>query len=134
MVDPPQPGEDSYELDKNERLTIHNNMKERGFLLYETFSKLEGIQCQKPQGAMYLFPALLLPKTAVDQQRILNLLPDEFYCLRLLETTGICTVPGSGFGQAEGTWHVRTTFLAPGTQWIKDWETFHKRFYDQYRD
>ncbi|CAL9730147.1 hypothetical protein MOUN0_I07712 [Monosporozyma unispora] len=134
MVDPPQPGEDSYELDKNERLTIHNNMKERGFLLYETFSKLEGIQCQKPQGAMYLFPALLLPQKALEEAKRLNLLPDEFYCLRLLETTGICTVPGSGFGQAEGTWHVRTTFLAPGTQWIKDWETFHKRFYDQYRD
>lgn len=134
MVDPPQIGDESYELDKNERDTIHNNMKERGFLLYNTFSKLEGIQCQRPQGAMYLFPTLLLPQKALDEASRLNLLPDEFYCLRLLEATGICTVPGSGFGQVKGTWHVRTTFLAPGTQWIKNWETFHKTFYDQYRD
>ena len=134
MVDPPKEGDDSYLSDKEERLTIHNNMKERGFLLYETFSKLEGIKCQKPQGAMYLFPSLLLPKRALEEAQKLNLLPDEFYCLRLLEATGICTVPGSGFGQVNGTWHLRTTFLAPGTKWIKDWENFHKKFYDQYRD
>lgn len=27
---------------------------------------------------------------------------DFFYCLRLLETTGVTVVPGSGFGQARG--------------------------------
>ncbi len=30
---------------------------------------------------------------------------------RLLEATGIVTVPGSGFKQAPGTYHVRTTIL-----------------------
>ena len=116
MVNPPKEGDDSYLSDKEEKLTIHNNMKERGFLLYETFSKLEGIKCQKPQGAMYLFPSLLLPKRALEEAQKLNLLPDEFYCLRLLEATGICTFPGSGFGQVNGTWHLRTTFLAPGAK------------------
>ena len=43
---------------------------------------------------------------------------DEFYCMRLLEATGICVVPGSGFGQKDGTLHFRTTFLAPGTEWV----------------
>ena len=37
--------------------------------------------------------------------------PDTFYCLNLLEDTGILTVPGSGFGQEEGTLHLRTTIL-----------------------
>ena len=37
--------------------------------------------------------------------------PDFLYCEELLDTTGICTVPGSGFGQEEGTYHFRTTFL-----------------------
>ncbi len=60
--------------------------------------------------------------------------PDEFYCQELLENTGICTVPGSGFGQVPGTYHLRTTFLAPGTEWIEKWEKFHKEFYDKYRD
>lgn len=33
--------------------------------------------------------------------------PDMLYCLRLLEETGICVVPGSGFGQRKGTYHFR---------------------------
>ena len=30
--------------------------------------------------------------------------PDAYYCMLLLEETGIVTVPGSGFRQVEGTW------------------------------
>lgn len=33
--------------------------------------------------------------------------PDMFFCIKLLEETGICVVPGSGFGQREGTFHFR---------------------------
>lgn len=33
--------------------------------------------------------------------------PDMYYCMRLLEEEGICLVPGSGFGQREGTFHFR---------------------------
>lgn len=33
-----------------------------------------------------------------------------FYCMKLLEETGICVVPGSGFGQREGTYHFRYRF------------------------
>lgn len=33
--------------------------------------------------------------------------PDQFYCMQFLEKKGVCVVPGSGFGQKEGTWHFR---------------------------
>lgn len=33
-----------------------------------------------------------------------------FYCMKLLEETGLCVVPGSGFGQKEGTYHFRYSF------------------------
>jgi aspartate/methionine/tyrosine aminotransferase len=33
--------------------------------------------------------------------------------MALLDETGICVVPGSGFGQLPGTLHFRTTFLPP---------------------
>eukprot|EP01052_Picozoa_sp_SAG31_P011933 SAG31_NODE_688_length_12807_cov_6.395814_1_plen_64_part_00 len=33
--------------------------------------------------------------------------------MELVEDTGIVVVPGSGFGQKNGTWHIRTTFLPP---------------------
>ncbi len=38
---------------------------------------------------------------------------DDDYCLALLESTGICVVPGSGFGQEPGSAHFRTTILPP---------------------
>lgn len=41
-----------------------------------------------------------------------NMVPDMFYCMKLLEETGICVVPGSGFGQREGTYHFR--YCVPG--------------------
>ena len=34
--------------------------------------------------------------------------PDEYYCMELLENHGISCVPGSGFGQTEGTYHFRS--------------------------
>ena len=37
--------------------------------------------------------------------------PDEYYCLKLLEETGISFVPGSGFGQIEGTYQFRLVLL-----------------------
>ena len=134
MVAPPSEGQPSYEMDKNERLHIHNTLKERGELLYKTFQELEGIECQKPQGAMYLFPRLYFSQKVIEAAQKADLQPDEFYCHALLESTGICVVPGSGFGQEDGTWHLRTTFLAPGTEWIQKWKSFHQDFYKKYAD
>ena len=34
---------------------------------------------------------------------------DTYYCLELLSQTGVCVVPGSGFGQRERMWHFRYT-------------------------
>jgi alanine transaminase len=83
---------------------------------------------------MYLFPTIKLPKKACEAAAAEGRTPDEFYCMRLLEATGVCVVPGSGFGQKEGTLHFRTTFLAPGTEWVGSIVKFHKEFMDKYRD
>ncbi len=82
---------------------------------------------------MYLFPTITLPQKAIDAAKEAGNAPDEFYCLNLLDKTGVCLVPGSGFGQKEGTLHFRTTFLAPGTDWIGRIVKFHKEFLNQYR-
>lgn len=59
-----------------------------------------------------------------------------FYCLRLLEATGISTVPGSGFGQAEGTLHLRTTIL-PREEvmeaFVSKFKTFHEAFMQEFK-
>ncbi|KAG7699395.1 hypothetical protein KL951_001112 [Ogataea haglerorum] len=128
MINPPSEGQESYPLYKQERDAIHEALKERSSLLYEAFNTMEGVACQKPEGAMYLFPRLTLTKKVFEEAAKVGMEPDEYYCGQLLENTGICAVPGSGFGQVEGTWHVRTTFLAPGTEWIEDWKKFHAKF------
>ena len=70
---------------------------------------------------MYAFPRITLPPGVTDAQ----------WCLALLEATGICVVPGSGFGQAPGTWHFRTTILPPVEQIqqvVRRLGDFHRAF------
>jgi alanine transaminase len=82
---------------------------------------------------MYLFPTIKLSQKAIEAAKKENRTPDEFYSFRLLDATGICIVAGSGFGQKEGTLHFRTTFLAPGTEWVGRITKFHKEFMDEFR-
>jgi alanine transaminase len=132
MVNPPKPGSPSYETYNKEYNSIYEGLKKRANALYEAFGKMTGVQCQDPQGAMYLFPTITLPEKAVKAAEEAGKKPDEFYCLRMLDATGICVVPGSGFGQKEGTWHFRTTFLPPGTEWVGRMTKFHEDFLKEY--
>lgn len=133
MTNPPTEGMPSYPLYKQEYDGIFNGLYQRAHALYDAFCKMEGVSCASPAGSMYLFPTIALPKKAIEAAKKEGKSPDEFYCMRLLEATGVCIVPGSGFGQKEGTLHFRTTFLAPGTEWVGRIEKFHKEFMDQYR-
>ena len=132
MVNPPKKGDPSYELYAKEYDSIFNGLKERANALYNAFGKMEGVECQPPQGSMYLFPTIHLPKKAVEAAKQEGRTPDELYISRMLDSTGVCMVPGTGFGQAEGTCHFRTTFLAPGTDWVSRIEKFHGDFMKQY--
>jgi aspartate/methionine/tyrosine aminotransferase len=103
MVTPPKPGAPSYEVYNKEKTTILDEMKKRAVILAEGLNKIDGVSCNVIAGAMYAFPSVKLPAGKTDFE----------YCMALLEETGICVVPGSGFGQAEGTFHFRTTILPP---------------------
>ncbi|PHH62508.1 hypothetical protein CDD81_7081 [Ophiocordyceps australis] len=133
MVNPPEPGDPSYELYNREYTAVYEGLRERATAIHDAFSHMEGVECNQPQGSMYLFPTIRLPQRAIDAAAAEGRSPDEFYCMRLLEQTGVCVVPGSGFGQAQGTLHFRTTFLAPGTEWVGSIVKFHKEFMDKYR-
>ena len=62
---------------------------------------------------MYAFPSLHLPARYVARSVEAGQEADEAWCLDLMERTGIVCVPGSGFGQKEGTHHARMTILPP---------------------
>lgn len=133
MVDPPKPGSPSYPLYTEEYNAIFKTLQSRAQALYEAFQKMEGVSCASPQGSMYLFPTLSLPEKLVAEAEKEGKKPDEWYCLKLLDATGVCVVPGSGFGQKEGEWHFRTTFLAGGEDWLERIVGFHKELFDEFR-
>jgi aspartate/methionine/tyrosine aminotransferase len=103
MVTPPPEGGPSRARWEAERREIFETLARRARLVEEGLNAVPGIRCNRVAGAMYAFPSITLPTGMTD----------EAYCLRLLEETGICVVPGTGFGQATGTWHFRTTILPP---------------------
>ncbi|XP_063039289.1 alanine aminotransferase 2-like [Melospiza melodia melodia] len=113
IVDPPKPGEPSYERFQAEREAVLSALAEKARLTEEIFNRTPGIHCNPVQGAMYSFPRIDLPPRAVAAAKEKKQSPDMFFCMRLLEETGICVVPGSGFGQKEGTYHFRMTILPP---------------------
>lgn len=132
MVNPPTPGEPSYKVYQKEYDAIFIALHTRALALHKAFITMEGVSCQPPQGSMYLFPEIKLGPKAVQAAAKAGRKPDEFYTLELLDATGICVVPGSGFGQKEGSWHFRTTFLPAGVDWIERFITFHSRFMQTY--
>jgi len=111
VVNPPQPGEPSYEQFTREKAEVLESLSKRAKSIADTFNSIPGMNCNIVQGAMYAFPQVLIPEKAVAKAKSLGQAPDVFYAFQLLEKTGICCVPGSGFGQRPGTYHFRTTIL-----------------------
>ncbi|CAL1544175.1 unnamed protein product [Lymnaea stagnalis] len=135
VVNPPRPGEPSYALFKEQKDTVLGQLSEKGRMTTEMFNSIPGIFCNPVQGAMYAFPNIDIPKKAVEEAKAKGLAADAFYCYSLLEETGICVVPGSGFGQKEGTWHFRTTILPPVEKiadMLNRFGDFHVKFLNKY--
>ncbi|KAJ8713760.1 hypothetical protein PYW07_014130 [Mythimna separata] len=132
---PPQPGEPSYCLWIKERTAVLDSLNSRAKMIVETFNNMEGFTCNIVQGAMYAFPRIELPPKAIEAAKAANKKPDVFYAFKLLEETGICIVPGSGFGQRPGTFHFRTTILPQPDvlqEMLDVFKTFHANFTKQY--
>ncbi|MBA0745473.1 hypothetical protein Gogos_008048, partial [Gossypium gossypioides] len=129
-------GDESYESYSAERDGILSSLARRAKTLEDAFNKLEGVTCNKAEGAMYLFPRIDLPVKAIKAAEAAKKAPDAYYCQHLLAATGIVFVPGSGFGQVPGTWHFRCTIL-PQEEKIPAIVTrltdFHKSFMDEFR-
>lgn len=137
VMNPPKPGDESYAAYKAEKDGILESLARRAKSLEDAFNNLEGFTCNKAEGAMYVFPQIRLPKKAIEAAKAAGKAPDAFYALRLLEATGIVVVPGSGFGQVPGTWHIRCTILPQEDKIpavITRFKAFHEKFMAQYRD
>lgn len=131
LVDPPKPGELSYDIFIKEKQQVLDVLDQKAKLLTEMLNKIEGVKCNPVQGAMYAFARINIPKKAIDYARQIGKEADLFYCIEMINETGICVVPGSGFHQKDGTYHFRTTILPPIDEiksFLIRFEKFHLDF------
>lgn len=149
MINPPKEGDESYEVYIKEKTHTLNSLHERANILAEGLNKIEGVSLNIPQGAMYAFVKVELPedKNFLIENEKRSPAPEHSdwyrekalyyakrnvdYCMAMLEETGVCVVPGSGFGQKEGTYHFRVTFLPPVEQirsFVEKFERFHLKY------
>ncbi|KAL3117686.1 hypothetical protein niasHT_010244 [Heterodera trifolii] len=136
VVDHPKPGDPSYDQWLKEKTAVLDSLHKRAQLVTKAYNQVEGVHCQQVQGAMYAFPRFLLPDKAIAEAKASGVQPDFFYVKQLLEETGVCVVPGSGFGQRPGTFHFRTTILPPidiFEDMLNRFGAFHKRFLAKYK-
>lgn len=135
MCRQPMPGEESFDLFTNEEFAIFDSLKRKAVSLVKGLNDIDGMTCNPSDGAMYAFPAVELPPKAMDEATRQEETPDTLYALSLLEETGICVVPASGFGQKEGRTGFRTTFLPPEDELdraIAEFKRHHDLFCQKY--
>ncbi len=136
MVNPPKENTPSYATYVSERDSILSSLKRRAIKLAAALNELEGVSCQPVEGALYAFPQITLPAKAVEAAKKACKAADAFYALRLLDQTGICVVPGTGFSQVPGTFHYRTTILPSEKDMdtvIADVKKFHEAFMKEFK-
>ncbi|KAJ7402391.1 glutamic--pyruvic transaminase [Pitangus sulphuratus] len=122
-------------LADEEKESVLNNLAKKAKLTEDMLNKIPGLHCNPLQGAMYAFPRIFIPSKAIEEAKAHKMAPDMFYCMKLLEETGICVVPGSGFGQREGTHHFRITILPPVEKLkilLEKVKDFHIKFLEKY--
>ncbi|KAF3959609.1 hypothetical protein CMV_015589, partial [Castanea mollissima] len=137
MVNPPKPGDISYDQFVRESKGIIESLRRRARIMTDGFNSCRNVVCNFTEGAMYSFPQIRLPPRAIEAAKRAGKVPDVFYCLKLLEATGISTVPGSGFGQKEGVFHLRTTILPAEEEMpeiMSSYKKFNDEFMEQYED
>jgi len=137
MVNPPKPGDISYDHFVRESKGIIESLRRRARIMTDGFNSCRNVVCNFTEGAMYSFPQIRLPPRAIEAAKRAGKVPDVLYCLKLLEATGISTVPGSGFGQKEGVFHLRTTILPAEEDMpaiMASFKKFNDEFMEQYED
>ena len=129
----PKRGDVSYESHEREKIALFDSLKQRASVVSQGLDNIPGFACQPATGAMYAFPSVQMPSGAIKAAQEMDMSPDTLYALELLQTTGICVVPASGFGQKAGRFGFRTTFLSPEMESVvEDIKHHYEEFCNKY--
>ena len=75
--------------------------KKRRDLVVKRLNSMPGLSCSNPKGSFYAFPKIEDSKYSSDKEFVTN----------LLESQGVLTVHGSGFGEKYGSGYFRLVYL-----------------------
>ena len=78
-----------------------SEIKKRRDFVVKRLNEIPGLSCPNPRGAFYAFPKIENNKFSTDKE----------FVVKLLETKGVLTVHGSGFGKQYGSGHFRLVYL-----------------------
>ena len=78
-----------------------SEMKKHRDLVVKRLNQMPGLSCSNPKGAFYAFPKIEDNKFGSDKE----------FVTKLLESKGVLTVHGSGFGEQYGSGHFRLVYL-----------------------
>ena len=78
-----------------------SEIKKHRDLVVKRLNEMPGISCSNPKGAFYAFPKIEDNRFGTDKE----------FVTKLLETKGVLTVHGSGFGTQYGSGHFRLVYL-----------------------
>jgi len=78
-----------------------SELKTRRDLVVKRLNSMPGLSCTNPKGAFYAFPKIEQNKFDSDKE----------FVMELLNSKGVLTVHGSGFGRQYGSGHFRLVFL-----------------------
>ncbi len=78
-----------------------SDLKKRRDYTIKRLNGMSGLSCSNPKGAFYAFPKIENNRYGSDKE----------FVLELLQSKGILTVHGSGFGTQYGSGHFRMVFL-----------------------
>jgi len=78
-----------------------SEIKKHRDLVVKRLNEIPGLSCPNPKGAFYAFPRIEDNRFGTDKE----------FVTKLLETKGVLTVHGSGFGEKYGSGHFRLVYL-----------------------
>lgn len=78
-----------------------SEIKKRRDLVVKRLNSMPGLSCPNPKGAFYAFPKIEDNRFGTDKE----------FVQKLLESKGVLTVHGSGFGEKYGSGHFRLVYL-----------------------
>ncbi|KFM17525.1 Glutamate-pyruvate aminotransferase AlaA protein [Marine Group I thaumarchaeote SCGC AAA799-D11] len=78
-----------------------SEIKQRRDLVVTRLNEMPGLSCPNPKGSFYAFPKIEDNRFGTDKE----------FVTKLLESKGVLTVHGSGFGEQYGSGHFRLVYL-----------------------